>query len=110
MLEKVLGKQLKPPKTSDIEDGFAFNRYDKTGELTPEVVEKANTELRDHIDKGAEITTYPDKEKEGFRWWECLDYKIPCGGTHIANLNEVGELEIKLTSKKGKPTVNFKLL
>ncbi len=108
LLEKTAGKSLPFPKVSDIQDGFAFNRYE-SDEITSDLVEKTNEVFRNAISSGAEVKTYPDIAKKGFRWWECLGYKIPCGGTHIKNISEIGEAEIKHNSKKRMPTVNIRL-
>lgn len=109
LMERVADKKLPYPKTSVIEEnGFAFNRYDDK-EITLELVEKTNEEFKKIITEGTEIKTYPDTNasKAGFRWWECLGYKIPCGGTHILNSSEIGNIDIQYSSKKGKPTVKF---
>lgn len=108
LLEKTAGKSLPFPKVSDIQDGFVFNRYE-SDEITPELVEKTNEFFRAAISLGAEVKTYPDVSNKGFRWWECLGYKIPCGGIHINNISEIDKVEIKYNSKKGMPTINIKL-
>ncbi|HAT74156.1 MAG: Threonyl and alanyl tRNA synthetase domain protein [Candidatus Moranbacteria bacterium GW2011_GWF2_36_839] len=108
LLEKIAGKSLPFPKVSAIQDGFAFNRYE-SDEITPELVEKTNQVFREAIASGAEVKTYPDVEKKGFRFWECLGYKIPCGGMHVKNISEIGEVETAYNKKKGMPTVNIKL-
>ena len=108
LLEKTAGKSLPFPKVSDIQDGFVFNRYE-SGEITPELVEKTNEAFREVVTLGAEVKTYPDTVKKGFRWWECLGYKIPCGGTHVKNISEIGAVEIEYNKKKGMPTINIKL-
>lgn len=109
LLEKTAGKSLPFPKVSDIQDGFAFNRYE-SDEITPELVEKTNEAFLNTIVLGEEVKTYPDTIKKGFRWWECFGYKIPCGGTHIKNISEIGKVEIKYNKKKGMSTVNIKLV
>ena len=108
MLEKVMEKKINYPITADIQDGFAFNRYDNN-ETSEEIVGQANQEFKSAVASGAEVKTYSDKEKAGWRWWECLDYKIPCGGTHIKDLKEIGKTEIKYSNKKGKATINIYL-
>ncbi len=108
LLEKTTGKSFPFPKVSDIQDGFVFNRYEND-EITPELVEKTNETFRETVSLGAEVKTYPDSEKKGFRWWECLGYKIPCGGTHIKNISEIGVVKIEYNQKKGTPTINIKL-
>ncbi|MFH1564894.1 MAG: alanine--tRNA ligase-related protein [bacterium] len=109
IIERVAGKKMPYPQVSSIEEtGFAFNRYESK-EITEELIDKANSEFRKVISEGAEVTTYPDAEKAGFRWWECLGYKIPCGGTHVKDISEIGEVSIKYSTKKGKPTVKITL-
>lgn len=108
MLEKAAGKQLQPPKTSDIQDGFAFNRYESK-DITQDLVDSANSLFKDVVAKGAEVKTYPDATKKGFRWWESLGFKIPCGGTHVADVREIGDVSIEYSKKGGKPTVTITL-
>jgi alanyl-tRNA synthetase/misacylated tRNA(Ala) deacylase len=108
MLEKAAGKQLPPPKTSDIQDGFAFNRYE-CKEITPELVDSANSLFTNAVSTGAAVKTYADASKKGFRWWESLGFKIPCGGTHVADLGEIGDVTIAYSKKSGKQTVTITL-
>lgn len=109
MLEKVSGRSLPPPKTSDIQDGFAFNRYEDK-QISQDLVDKANAAFLDVVAHGAEIYTYPDPSgRKGFRWWKCGGYEIPCGGTHPSNVSEIGEVEFSYATKKGAPTINIRL-
>ena len=108
MMERVIGHALPHPKTSDIQDGFAFNRYDSK-EVTSELVEKASTEFREFVKAGSQVKTYPDPDKPGFRWWECAGFRIPCGGTHLRDIREIGDVEIAYSTKKGMPTVTITL-
>jgi alanyl-tRNA synthetase/misacylated tRNA(Ala) deacylase len=108
LLEKALGAALSAPKTADIQDGFAFNRYEDSA-ITSESVDRANDDFRALVAKGVRILTYPDPEKPGFRYWECLTWRIPCGGTHVADAREIGELAIAYSKKKKKPTITFRL-
>ena len=110
MLERVAGASIKPPITSDIQDGFAFNRYDKKSEVTEELSDRATEAFHDAIAKGATVETYPEPDKPGFRWWSCLEFKIPCGGTHVADISEIGQVEVKFSKKRGKPTINITCL
>lgn len=108
-LEESLGEKLPYPETSDIQDGFAYNRYG-TAKISEELVMKANVLLTKIIEEGKVVENYPDEEKEGYRWWEVDGYKIPCGGTHIKNMNEIGKVEISYSEKKGKQTIRFSLV
>ncbi len=64
MIEQVEGKRVKPPKTATIEDGFAYNRYDKKV-VSEETLKKANTLFMDAISKGGEVVTCDDEDTEG---------------------------------------------
>ena len=108
-LEKILGKKLDNPITSAIEDGFAFNKYEKDC-FDLSKVDEANELFLSTINNDIPVYTYPDSEKEGYRWWECMGYKIPCGGLHVNNLNEIGNIKITISAKKGKITIKFTLV
>jgi len=108
ILEETLGTSIPHPKTSSIEDRFAFNKYD-AGAFDKETFDNANTRFLEVIKKETPVITYPDVDKEGYRWWECLGFKIPCGGIHVGKLNEIGSVLISLSTKKGNMTVKFTL-
>ncbi|MCL2164963.1 MAG: alanyl-tRNA editing protein [Oscillospiraceae bacterium] len=108
MLETVAGKPIPHPSTSSIEDGFAFNRYEgHTFDLA--ILDEANAKFQEVLQTNTPVITYPDKDKEGFRWWECAGFKIPCGGLHVRQLDEIGEVKISSSTKKGKITIKFTL-
>jgi Ser-tRNA(Ala) deacylase AlaX len=109
MMEKLIGRSLPHPATSDLlDDGTAYNRYD-TREVTEELVMRANAELANVIASGAAVTTSDDPEKPAFRWWHCLDYSIPCGGTHVRDIAEIGMLDVSYSQRKGRPKISFRL-
>lgn len=108
MIEKVVGDHLDNPKVSSIEDGFAFNKYPKDF-INGDIVEEANKLFLGLLGQDIAVLTYPDLSKENFRWWECLGYKIPCGGVHILNLQEINHVNITSSTKKGFLTIKFTL-
>jgi alanyl-tRNA synthetase/misacylated tRNA(Ala) deacylase len=109
MMEKLLGRRIPFPATSNLlDDGSAYNRYE-TKDVTEELAAKAAAELHAAIAKGAPITMRDDPEKPGFRWWSCLGYSIPCGGTHLRDIGEIGAVKVEFSQRKGKPKVLFTL-
>jgi len=53
------------------------------------------------------ITKYLDAEK---RVWVCDKYEMPCGGTHVKNTSEIGEIKLKRKNLgKGKERVEIML-
>ena len=111
MMERVNGASVPHPKTADVEDDFAFNRYE-TPVVSEELVTKATTEFLNVIKQGAEINRFtdPDPDKKGFWWWECLGFRIPCGGTHVKNANEIGNVNVECYTKRGMPSVKITLI
>jgi len=68
-------------------------------ELPDEMTKQAITEANADIKAGVEIKTYWDEKRKGFRWCTIKDYPpIPCGGLHVKNAKEIGE--IILVNKK----------
>ena len=106
VLESMLKASIPHPKTSSIEEGFAFNKYD-SGTFDIAVLDEVNATFYEIIKKDIMVVTRPDTEKAGYRWWECLGYSIPCGGIHVSNLTEIGSVSISVSSKKGNITVKF---
>ena len=60
-------------------------------ELLPEAEAKANEIFSQDI----EIRTYPDEGDLNKRWWECKEWKCPCGGTHVKSTKEIGKVQLK---------------
>jgi Ser-tRNA(Ala) deacylase AlaX len=60
-----------------------------------EYFEKIQEKLDEIIAQDAEVKVYDDTEKEGRRWWELLEWKMPCGGTHVKRTGEIGKIRLK---------------
>ena len=51
--------------------------------------------VNDFINANKDIRTYWDEKREGFRWCQVGTLEpIPCGGLHVKNTKEIGELEL----------------
>ncbi|MFM5013605.1 hypothetical protein ACEUB2_13240 [Aeromonas veronii] len=66
------------------------------------IEEKVNQQLADWIATGSEIRRSRAGEAIiDSRYWHCMlegqEVTIPCGGTHVASLAELGEVKVKLT-------------
>ena len=60
-----------------------------------EYFEKIQAKLDEIVSQDAEVKVYDDPEKPGWRWWEVLEWKMPCGGTHVKRTGEIGKVRLK---------------
>lgn len=73
-----------------------YNDYLFTKELTPEALEAVESKANAFLAKGASVKIWFEGEK---RWWELPGFpRMPCGGTHVKDVSEVGRVALK----KGK--------
>tara|TARA_Y100000310_G_scaffold155653_1_gene155116 strand:+ start:796 stop:1458 length:663 start_codon:yes stop_codon:yes gene_type:complete len=59
------------------------------------------------------IKTFPNQEDPNRREWECpsINQACPCGGTHVANTNKIGEVRFKRKNiGKGKERIEIILV
>lgn len=108
ILEEMKGSKLDYPLISTIEDGFAFNKYDENS-FDISILDKVEERFYELIQTDNKVKTYPDKEKENYRYWECMNYKIPCGGVHVDKLHEIGKVKIETSHKKKAITIKISI-
>jgi len=67
--------------------------YDKN---LSEIVPELQKEINEIIEKGLKIKIYNDTDNPGRRFWEIDGYeKMHCGGTHLKNTKEIGNIKLK---------------
>lgn len=108
-MERHLGKDLPPPRISDILENYGLNVYESVLDIKPEEMPKIVDDLNEFLAAGHQIVTFPDGDRPTFRYWKCDDNTIPCGGTHPHNTIEIGPISASLSVKKGKTKVMFRL-
>lgn len=108
MMEEEKGSSLTYPLISTIEDGFAFNKYEEAS-LEDIDFDRVTTKFLECIQTSCLIKTYPDIKKEDYRWWECMHYSIPCGGIHVDDVREIGDVNIEISHKKKNVTIKIVL-
>ncbi len=80
-------------------------KHEISGEKITSAIEQTNVDIK----SGAEIKTYWDEKRKGFRWCIVKDYPpIPCGGLHVKNANEIGELVLeKIEIEEGRQKITI---
>lgn len=75
------------------------------------LLEGIQTKVNAFNAQGHEIKTFDDSEKSGRRLWECADWVMPCGGTHVRDTSEIGSLRLKRKNTgAGKERVEVSLI
>lgn len=80
-------------------------------ELQSDKINQAVEEANKVIEADAEIKTYWDEKREGFRWCKIGDLiPIPCGGLHVKSAKEIGKIKIdKVEDEHGKQKIVIKV-
>ncbi|OIO27816.1 alanyl-tRNA editing protein [Candidatus Micrarchaeota archaeon CG_4_10_14_0_2_um_filter_60_11] len=79
---------------SNITEEKARVDFEHPESISP-VLAALEPELNAFIAEAHEIRTYEDAEKPGRRLWECGEWTMPCGGTHVRDTKEIGVLALK---------------
>jgi alanyl-tRNA synthetase len=75
--------------------------------------EKLTEEANKIFQSDHPINTFANKDDPNRREWECpsLNQACPCGGTHVSNTNQIGEIKLKRKNiGKGKERIEIILL
>ena len=70
-------------------DFFAKSKF------LPEDIEWMSTAAQELIDAELPVHVYHHKDEEEAWYWQCEDFICPCGGTHITNTKQIGNIYIK---------------
>lgn len=108
IIEEVKGSRLDYPLISTFEDGFAYNKYDENS-FDLSILTELEDKFNELVQTDNPVITYPDTEKGNYRYWQCMNYIIPCGGIHISKLSEIGKVKIETSHKRNTITIKISL-
>jgi len=97
-------KEIIGPETESVSSGVAPGKgrmdFSCDGKLDAEMKDKVHARFKEIVSEGRDVKSWDDGEKDGYRFCEISGYeKMPCGGTHVKNLSEIGETTMKRESK-----------
>jgi len=78
--------------------------------ITLETRQKLENKCNELIDRKLEVKCWWDEERTDFRWTQIDDFpRLPCGGLHIKNLEEIGTFNIigRLSKGRGRQRLEF---
>lgn len=99
-LEEVKGEKLPDPVRSPLSDTGGENHYGFADRFDADDLRDATRLLNSFTSERHSIQTEADPTTPTFRWWHCEGWKIPCGGVHPEDVNEVELVEAEMTTKK----------
>lgn len=111
-IEKIVGAKIEYPSYSELFEDKGVNRYPVENVLTKENLEEVLRIQNEWTAYGHDIKTYKSDnpgDPDWFRWWECEEFKIPCGGIHPKNTKEIGQVGAKLKLKKDSTSITFNI-
>ena len=80
------------------------------GKLTAEDIQRIEDASNNMIAQNLSIDAEPDAEEPDLRWWTCGEIGMYCGGTHVRNTREIGEISVKRRAKgKGLERIYLEL-
>ncbi|MFK7805124.1 MAG: alanyl-tRNA editing protein, partial [Anaerolineae bacterium] len=80
------------------------------GKLTADDIKRIEEASNNMIAQNHDIDAVPDSEEPDLRWWTCGEIGMYCGGTHVRNTAEIGEITVKRRAKgKGLERIYLEL-
>jgi len=75
------------------------------------LIPEFEAQINNYIQENKEVIMEPDDSKPDLKWWTCGDWKMPCGGTHVKALGEIGQVKLKRKNiGKGKERIEITLI
>ena len=90
-IEKIGLKKIIGSNVTEDKGRLDYEYPGSIAEILPDIESEAN----EMFNQNSEIKMYPDESDPNRRWWECKDWKVPCGGTHPRNTQEIGNVRLK---------------
>ncbi|MEM8863805.1 MAG: alanyl-tRNA editing protein, partial [Chloroflexota bacterium] len=84
--------------------------FPSTAKLTADDIERIQDACNSMIIQNLDVAAEPDAEEPDLRWWTCGEIGMYCGGTHVRNTQELGEITVKRRAKgKGLERIYLEL-
>jgi alanyl-tRNA synthetase len=80
---------------ASIKEDSARLDFRTSEKFTPEQMQYIEEHVNRMVKEAVPIYTFAHKKEPEAWYWRCLDYTIPCGGTHLDNTKYIGKIKVK---------------
>lgn len=87
-----IDKKIVGAKITDTYGRLDFSTEEK---FSKEELQKIEDKCNELIQEKLEISSYNHPAEREAIYWKCLDYSVPCGGTHCDNTKYLGKMKVK---------------
>ena len=63
--------------------------------FSPEQIQYTQDSITEIIKNKEEVIVYPHKKEKEAWYWKCREYICPCGGTHVTNTEQIGNVNVR---------------
>jgi alanyl-tRNA synthetase len=103
LIQQNFGGEVKPASSGLVDDKKDRTDYLFGGPLDQEKLKDTERKMNDIIREEREIKTWNDPSQGGKRMWKLEPFPVMmCGGTHVRNTKEIGEIEVSKGKKPGR--------
>jgi Ser-tRNA(Ala) deacylase AlaX len=103
VMQQVFGGEVKPASSGLVDDKKDRTDYLFDASLDREKLRAAERKINEITREEREIKTWNDVSQGGKRMWKLEPFPVMmCGGTHVGNTNEIGEIEVSRGKKPGR--------
>ena len=96
---------------SSVDDRKDRSEYAYEGRFESQDLKTIENEINGFLSEGNEITVSLDPHNPEMRVWKCSSMEMYCGGTHVKNTDEIGQVRLKRKNPgRGKERVETSLI
>jgi alanyl-tRNA synthetase len=103
VMQQVFGGEAKPASSGLVDEKKDRTDYLFDASLDREKLREAERKINEITREEREIKTWNDVSQGGKRMWKLEPFPVMmCGGTHVRNTKEIGEIEVLRGKKPGR--------
>ena len=103
IMQEIFGGEVKPASSGLVDEKKDRTDYLFDASLDREKLIEAERKINEITREEREIKTWNDESQGGKRMWKLEPFPVMmCGGTHVRNTKEIGEIQVSRGKKPGR--------